>query len=49
MVKWLFQRFYDEEIRREDGVDDFGGYDLTEGDPAPLSAQMFDREFERPE
>jgi citronellol/citronellal dehydrogenase len=39
---------YDEEILREAGVDDFAEYNLTEGDPAPLSAQMFDPDFERP-
>jgi citronellol/citronellal dehydrogenase len=39
---------YDEEILREAGVEDFSAYNLTEGDPAPMSAQMFDPDFERP-
>ena len=39
---------YDEEILREAGVDDFTEYNLTEGDPAPLSARMFDPDYERP-
>ena len=39
---------YDEEILREAGVDDFEEYNLTEGDPAPLSARMFDPDYERP-
>ena len=39
---------YDEEILREAGVDDFSRYNLTEGDPEPLSARMFDPEYERP-
>ena len=39
---------YDEEILREAGVEDFSEYNLTEGDPAPMSAQMFDPEFQRP-
>jgi len=39
---------YDEELLREAGVDDFSRYNLTEGDPAPMSAQMFDPDFERP-
>ncbi|WP_255149251.1 SDR family oxidoreductase [Halorarius halobius] len=39
---------YDEEILREAGVDDFAAYNLTEGDPSPMSARMFDPEFERP-
>ncbi|AQL44012.1 short chain dehydrogenase [Halorientalis sp. IM1011] len=38
---------YDEELLSEAGVTDFGEYNLTEGDPAPLSAQMFDPEYER--
>jgi citronellol/citronellal dehydrogenase len=40
--------FYDEELLVEAGVDDFSAYNLTEGDPAPTSAQMFDPEYERP-
>ncbi|UPM43305.1 SDR family oxidoreductase [Halocatena salina] len=39
---------YDEEVLRESGIEDFSQYNLTEGDPAPLSAQMFDPEYERP-
>ena len=39
---------YDEEVLREAGVDDFTEYNLTEGDPAPLSARMFDPDYERP-
>jgi citronellol/citronellal dehydrogenase len=39
---------YDEEILREAGVEDFSEYNLTEGDPSPMSAQMFDPEFQRP-
>jgi NAD(P)-dependent dehydrogenase (short-subunit alcohol dehydrogenase family) len=38
---------YDEEILREAGVSDFSQYNLTEGDPAPTSARMFDPEYER--
>ncbi len=38
---------YDEEILREAGVEDFSEYNVTDGDPMPLSAQMFDPEFER--
>jgi citronellol/citronellal dehydrogenase len=39
---------YDEEILREAGVEDFSEYNLTEGDPSPMSAQMFDPDFQRP-
>ncbi|KDE60075.1 short-chain dehydrogenase [Halostagnicola sp. A56] len=39
---------YDEELLREAGLEDFAEYNLTEGDPAPMSAQMFDPEFNRP-
>ncbi|WP_435194041.1 SDR family oxidoreductase [Natronomonas sp. EA1] len=39
---------YDEALLREAGVEDFEQYNLTAGDPAPMSAQMFDPEFERP-
>ncbi|AHG00310.1 short-chain dehydrogenase [Halostagnicola larsenii XH-48] len=38
---------YDEELLREAGLEDFSEYNLTEGDPAPMSAQMFDPEFTR--
>ena len=40
---------YDEEVLRDAGVDDFARYNLTDGDPEPLSAQMFDPDYERPE
>lgn len=40
--------FYDEELLVDAGVDDFSEYNLTEGDPAPTSAQMFDADYERP-
>ena len=39
---------YDEEVLREAGVEDFSEYNLTEGDPDPLSARMFDPDYERP-
>lgn len=39
--------FYDEELLREAGVTDFSSYNLTEGDPEPMSARMFDPEFAR--
>ncbi len=39
---------YDEEVLRQAGVEDFSEYNLTEGDPDPLSAQMFDPDYERP-
>ena len=38
---------YDEDLLREAGVADFSEYNLTEGDPAPMSARLFDPEFER--
>jgi citronellol/citronellal dehydrogenase len=40
--------FYDEEVLRAAGVTDFSEYNLTEGDPAPTSAHMFDPSYERP-
>jgi citronellol/citronellal dehydrogenase len=40
---------YDEEILRDAGIEDFAEYNLTEGDPAPMSAQMTDPEYSRPE
>jgi citronellol/citronellal dehydrogenase len=40
---------YDEDFLREAGVEDFSRYNLTEGDPAPTSAQMFDPSYERAE
>jgi citronellol/citronellal dehydrogenase len=39
---------YDEDFLREAGVEDFSRYNLTAGDPAPMSAQMFDPSYERP-
>jgi len=39
--------FYDETLLREAGVTDFSEYNLTDGDPAPMSARMFDPAFER--
>ena len=39
---------YDEDILVEAGVEDFSEYNLTEGDPAPMSAMMFDPDYERP-
>ena len=40
---------YDEELLREAGFEDFAEYNLTDGDPAPMSAQMFNPEFSRSE
>ncbi len=40
---------YDEEFLREAGVEEFSRYNLTEGDPAPMSAQMFDPAYSRSE
>ena len=40
---------YDEELLREAGLADFSEYNLTEGNPAPMSAQMTDPEYARPE
>ena len=39
---------YDEDLLREAGIEDFSRYNVTEGDPAPMSAQMFDPSYERP-
>lgn len=39
----------DEEVLREAGIKDFSQYNLTEGDPRPMSAQMVDLEYKRPE
>ena len=41
------ESFYDEDLLREAGVTDFSEYNLTEGDPAPMSARLFDPDFER--
>ncbi|QLG49549.1 SDR family oxidoreductase [Natrinema halophilum] len=40
---------YDEDILRDAGIEDFSRYNLTDGDPAPLSAQIFDPDYSRPE
>ncbi len=40
---------YDEDFLREAGVEDFSRYNLTDGDPAPMSAQIFDPDYSRPE
>jgi len=40
---------YDEELLREAGLADFSEYNLTPGDPAPMSAQMTDPEYSREE
>jgi citronellol/citronellal dehydrogenase len=40
---------YDEELLREAGLEDFEQYNLTSGDPAPMSAQMTDPEYTRGE
>jgi NAD(P)-dependent dehydrogenase (short-subunit alcohol dehydrogenase family) len=42
------QVVYDEEILREAGIEDFSEYNITEGDPEPLSAKSFDPDYERP-
>ena len=39
---------YEEEVLRAAGVEDFGEYNVTAGDPEPKAARMFDREYERP-
>jgi citronellol/citronellal dehydrogenase len=39
----------DEDFLRENGVTDFSEYNLTEGDPSPMSVQMFDPEYRRSE
>ena len=39
--------FYDEDLLRAAGVTDFSAYNLTDGDPAPMSARLFAPEFER--
>lgn len=48
-AKYTGNAVYDEELLREAGLEDFSAYNLTEGDPAPMSAQMFDPEFSRSE
>jgi citronellol/citronellal dehydrogenase len=39
---------YDEDFLVERGITDFSEYNLTEGDPHPMSAQMVDPDYERP-
>ena len=39
--------FYDEALLAAAGVTDLSEYNITEGDPAPMSAQLFDPEYER--
>jgi len=39
--------FYDEDLLREAGVADFSPYNLTEGEPASMSARLLAPEFER--
>jgi citronellol/citronellal dehydrogenase len=42
------EAFYDEDLLRAAGVEDFGGYAVVEGaEPGPTSAQMFDPSFSR--
>jgi citronellol/citronellal dehydrogenase len=39
--------FYDEDLLREAGVEDFSQYNVVEdGDPGPMSAMMFDPEYD---
>jgi citronellol/citronellal dehydrogenase len=41
--------FYDEEILREAGVESFDRYNVVEeADPGPMSAHLFDPDYERP-
>jgi citronellol/citronellal dehydrogenase len=41
---------YDEELLREAGVEEFSRYAVVDGtDPGPMSARLFDPEYERPE
>ncbi|ELY90496.1 SDR family oxidoreductase [Natrinema altunense] len=42
-------RVYDEDFLREAGVENFAEYNLTEGDPEPTSAQLFDPNYSRPD
>jgi citronellol/citronellal dehydrogenase len=39
---------YDEDFLVGKGITDFSQYNLTEGDPHPMSAQMVDPDYERP-
>ena len=39
--------FYDEDVLREEGAEDFSQYAVVEGtEPPPLSAMMFDPDYE---
>jgi citronellol/citronellal dehydrogenase len=38
---------YDEELLRAAGIENFGRYNVTAGDPEPKAARMFDPEYER--
>lgn len=38
---------YDEELLREAGIEDFSEYNVTEGDPEPKCARMFEPEYSR--
>lgn len=40
---------YDEQLLREAGLADFSEYNLTPGDPGPMSARMVDPGYSRPE
>jgi citronellol/citronellal dehydrogenase len=41
--------FYDEQLLREAGVEDFSQYAVVDGaNPGPLSAQLFDPAYVRP-
>jgi citronellol/citronellal dehydrogenase len=43
------EALYDEDVLRGAGVEDFGQYAVVDGtDPGPLSAQLFDPDYERP-
>lgn len=43
------QAVYDEDFLRDAGVESFDRYNLTSGDPSPMSAQMFDPDYSRPD
>ena len=40
---------YDEELLQAAGLEEFSAYNLTPGDPGPMSAQMTDPDYSRPE
>lgn len=46
--KYSGHAVYDEQILRDAGIEDFSEYNVTPGNPEPLSARMFDPEYERP-